>query len=64
MATAKESKNTIHSRLPVTLTHEDNRCLIALKHSLESRLGERMSWAKVVRLALRKLADSEGVTWK
>lgn len=64
MAGKKEPDKQIHSRLPVTLTVEDNRIFTEVKHSLEKKCGERLSAADVVRICIRTQAKLEGVKCK
>ena len=64
MSSKKEPKSKVHSRLPVSLTVEDNRILTELRYSLEKRLGERLSWADVVRICFRTQAKAEGIKCK
>ena len=49
------------SRLPVSLTAEDNALVIALQAILQARQQKRLSISSIVRLALRNLAEKEGL---
>lgn len=64
MTKKKEPDNKLHSRLPVSLTVEDNRILTELRYHLEKRSGERLSWADVVRICIRTQAKAEGIRCK
>lgn len=52
-----------HTRLPVSLTEADNALAMRLKHAMENRLGKRLSFAEVIRTAMRTQADVEGVVY-
>lgn len=51
----------IRKRLPVSVSDDDYKLYLALKHHLEQKAGEGMSLADLVRLAMRTLAEQEGV---
>lgn len=48
-------------RLPVSLSHDDNELLKAIRHSEENRLGQQVSTAKIIRLALHCLAEKRKI---
>lgn len=49
-------------RLPVILSPEENQLFFDLKIRLETKSNKQFSIADVVRLALRKLAEAEGLS--
>jgi hypothetical protein len=56
-------KTTEYTRIPVLLRDDDERELaLKVRHAVENRLGNSVSWAVIVRLALKALADVEGIT--
>lgn len=48
-------------RVNITLTDDDNVLLIKLRSKLELHSSRRISMSEVVRVALRKLAEAEGI---
>lgn len=58
----KTNEKPKYSRLPVSLTPEDNALLIALQSAIMCRLGRRVSCAEIVRISLRSQAEIEGVS--
>ena len=61
MSEQQSSQNLI-SRIPVSLSAEDNRLLIQLRSAMEKRLLKRLSIAEIVRISLRSQAEKEGLT--
>lgn len=49
------------SRIPVSLSADDNQLMIQLRAAMESRLNKRLSIAEIVRIALRTQAQLEGL---
>lgn len=48
-------------RIPVTIDNEINTLIIKLRAKIEDELNERVSLARIVRIALRELAKAKGV---
>ena len=52
-------------RIPVTLKDaEDKRVALAVKQGMERKEGRSLSWAALIRQAIRALATVEHIKWK
>lgn len=51
-------------RIPVTLKGKDKPLALAVKQAVERREGRTVSWAALIRIALRTQAGVEGVKCK
>jgi hypothetical protein len=50
------------TRIPVTFKNgPDMRMALSVKQAIEQKEGRSLSWAAIIRLAIRALADAEGV---
>lgn len=57
----EKETNKITTRLPISLTADDNRILLELCHKIEKRENTRLSMAELIRRAIRTQAKLEGI---